>query len=44
MNDATQINPEDLFKEIFGHGNPFGTNIFQGMAPNFDNVKHIFFT
>ena len=43
MNDATQINPEDLFKEIFGHGNPFGTNIFQGMAPNFDNVETHFF-
>ena len=43
MNDATQINPEDLFKEIFGHGNPFGSNIFQGMAPNFDNVETHFF-
>lgn len=43
INDATQINPEDLFKEIFGNGNPFGTNIFQGMAPNFDNVETHFF-
>ena len=43
FNDTVEINPEDLFKEIFGGGNPFGGGIFQGMAPNFDNVETHFF-
>lgn len=44
LNGAVGINPEDLFKEMFGGGNnPFGGGIFQGMAPNFDNVQTHFF-
>ena len=43
LNDTVGINPEDLFKEIFGGGNPFGHGMFQGMAPKFDNVETHFF-
>ena len=43
LNDTVGINPEDLFKELFGGGNPFGDGIFQGMGPNSDNVETHFF-
>ena len=43
LNDTVGINPEDLFKELFGGGNPLAMVFFKVWVLILIMLKHIFF-